>query len=458
VPERLTPLDGSFLRVETPNAHMHVAWTATFRVPDGAPAPTLRALREAVASRLRRTPRFRRRLAFPPQGMGEPFWVDDHEFDITRHVVPLGRVRETIDDARFAELCDEALSEPLNRRQPLWRIYLAPRLEGGRCGIIAKLHHALVDGKSAVEVALLLFDATPEIIAPQPSDWRPAAPPSRTRLAMDALAGGAGESLRAARGMARMAGSPIAGGARVTGTLRRAAMSVGEDLLRPAPSSFLNVPIGPRRTLVRHRAPMDELRSVKESAGVTLNDVCLAVVAGAMRELAITRGQEPRPLKAMVPVSMRTDPERDTLGNRISLVFVELPVELRSPRARLERIHAATDSFKRNGRHAGAQAVYGALGLLPDMLRTPAARAVGSARVYNLTVSNIPGPDLPIYMLGSELIEAHPVVPIAERHALSVGIFSYRDRAHFGLYADPDALPEVDELPAALSESLAALG
>ena len=450
MPERLTSLDGSFLRVETPNAHMHVAWSAVFAVPKDRSPPLLEALRGSVGARLARTPRFRRRLRQPPGGMGEPFWVDDATFDVDRHVVALSDPGEELSRAEFDTRCDAALSEPLDRSEPLWRIYLAPRLAGGKAGMLAKIHHALVDGKSAVEVALLLFDAEPDPPADEPSPWTPEPDPSRARLALELLTDGAEESLRTARSIA---GS----GPRLAGTLRRAALAVGDDLLRPAPASFLNVPIGPGRTLAHARVRMADARRAQRGAGVTLNDVCLAAVAGALRELALGRGQTPRPVKVMVPVSVRTDDERDTLGNRISLAFIDLPLQIGSARDRLLAVHAATQSFKRAGRAAGTDTVLSALGMLPSPLRGPAARAVGSARVYNLTVSNIPGPELPLYMLGCELLEAYPVVPIAEGHALSVGVFSHRKHLHFGLYADPDALPDVGRLPAALSAALLSL-
>ena len=249
MPERLTPLDGSFLRVETANAHMHVAWCASLKPPKGRPGPGLDALRAAVDARLERTPRFRRRLAFPPSGMGEPFWVDDEGFAIERHVTLLCDPDERPDARRFAALADRALSEPLDRTRPLWRVYLVPKLADGTAGMVAKFHHALVDGKSAVEVALLLFDVTPDAEPAPAPEWRPEPEPEpgTARLAMGALAGSASESLRAARGLARMAGTPRSSGVRLYDSVRRAALTVGDDLLRPAPASYLNVRIGPRR-------------------------------------------------------------------------------------------------------------------------------------------------------------------------------------------------------------------
>ena len=448
--ERLSAFDGSFLRVETANAHMHVAWSATFRVAPGRPRPSLARLRRHIDGRLELIPRFRTRLAYPPPGMGEPFWVDDPDFDVSRHVLELGLPNAELDDRRFAFLCDRVLSEPLPRDRPLWEIRLAPRLQGGRCGIVARVHHALVDGKSALEVALLLFDTDPDAAPGLPvrRNARPA--PGTARLAAGAIAAGAGESLRAARSAVRLAGEP----SRLAGTLRRAALAAGEDLLRPAPSSALNARIGPHRRLVRHTVPIDDVLIVKRRLGVTLNDVCLAMSAGALRRLALARGESPRPLKAMVPVNLRHAGDDGSLGNRISFAFIDLPLDEGSPQRRIARIHTATAAFKRGGKPAGAEAVLGALGLLPDPLRSVAAKAVAHPRVYNLTISNIPGPRTPVYMLGAELLESHPVVPIAEGHALSIGIFSHTDKLSFGLYADPEAFPQVDDLPATLDASL----
>jgi diacylglycerol O-acyltransferase / wax synthase len=234
--ERLSAIDGSFLRVESPCAHMHIAWSATFRVPAGEPQPTLTRLRRHIFGRLERVPRFRCRLAWPPPGMGEPFWVEDADFDIANHVLPLGTLGLELDDQRFELLCDSVLSSPLDRSRPLWEIRLAPRFADGRCGIVAKIHHALVDGRSAVEVAQLLFDVEPNAAADLPVPWEAPPAPGATKLAARAVALGAEESLRAARGAARLAGEPRAAASRVAGTLRRAALVAGEEVLRPAPA------------------------------------------------------------------------------------------------------------------------------------------------------------------------------------------------------------------------------
>ena len=192
---------------------------------------------------------------------------------------------------------------------------------------------------------------------------------------------------------------------------------------------------------------MDDLIAIKRSAGVTLNDACLAVVAGAMRLLAMERGDPPRPLRIMVPISVRTDDESTAGGNKISFAFIDLPLNVKSGRRRLELIHEQTEAFKRSERAAGFSTVLSALGLLPGPLRGPVARVIGSPRTFNLVVSNIPGPDESVEMLGCRMLDAYPVVPLAEDHSLSIGMFSYDDRMFFGAYADPNALPEVRDLP-----------
>jgi diacylglycerol O-acyltransferase / wax synthase len=455
MPTRLTPLDNSFLRVEGPNSHMHVAWAGLLEPHPKRPRPAVETLRAKVAARLRHLPRFRQRLAFPPLGFGEPFWVDDSDFDVASQVTGLSEGHLPVSRRRFQAMTDAVLSEPLDRARPLWHIYLVPRLEDGRTGVICKLHHAMVDGKSAVEVALLLFDDSADGEEETPDEWSPSKAPTGARLAFDSLVGDATESLRTVRDVALMAGS--SGESGLAGTFRRAALAVERDLLRSAPPSHLNVPISPERMLVTYDARMSDIARARRETGATVNDVCLAAVAGALRRLALLRGEHPRALKVMVPVSIREDEQRQALGNRISFAFIDLPVHLRSTHARLEHVQAATSEFKRSGRAAGTDAVLSMLGALPAVLKDRAARVAASPRMYNLTVSNIPGPPSPVYMLGAELREAYPVVPIADGHSLSIGMFSYLDRLFFGVYADPKALPEAETLPRALEASILAL-
>jgi len=340
--------------VETDAAHMHVAWKGIFAPrPDGVPL-TLDALRESVGGRLRDAPRFRQRLAFPLGGIAEPVWVDDESFDVRRHVMPLAPGSDRIGRRTFDELVDRALSEQLDRGRALWRILFAPTLEEGGGGLVMQAHHAMVDGKSAVELALLLLDLDPDAAPPQPdTSWRPEPAPGSGQLALE-------------------------GGMRLADTLRRAALSVGEDMLRAAPSSYVNAPIGPRRTLVHHTADINRLLEVKTRQGVTLNDVALTVVAGALRQLAMKAGRIPQPLKVMVPVSVRDADKAAELGNAISFVFIGLPVSRSRPLDRLRAIHRETTSFKRGGRAAGGKAILDSLGLMPGPVRDRAAKLAAS--------------------------------------------------------------------------------
>ncbi len=452
MPERLTPLDASFLHTETASAHMHVAWKGRFR-PDPSRAPiTLARVRAQVASRLGGAPRFRMRLAFPggwAELFAAPVWVDAEGFDLRRHVVALSTDDELLARGEFDARADAVLSSPLDRSHPLWEIHLAPRLEDGSVGLVMKIHHAMVDGKSALAVALLLLDLDPDAPEPAPpaEAWAGDRAPGPTRLAVEALVESGAEPLRALGRAARAASSPP----RLGGTLRRAALAVGEDVARSAPSSFLNPAIGPRRTLVGHTVEVQRLLDVKRAWGGSLNDVALTVVAGALRQLALLRRVAPAPMKVMVPVSRRGEDEMADMGNRIAFVFIDLPVHLRDPLARLAAIREATASFKESERASGGEALMNGLGLLPVPLQAPVARYAASARMYNLVVSNVPGPRMPVYLLGAECVEVLPAIPLSEGHALSIGVFTLRDSVCFGAYADPEALPQVRELPAALS-------
>jgi WS/DGAT/MGAT family acyltransferase len=451
---RLTSLDASFLRVETPSAHMHVAWKGRFTPPGDDAHVTVDALREHIAGRLRYAPRFRQRLARPPAGLGEPVWVDDESFAIEDHVIAFSPPGAPLATARFDALCDLFLSEPLGRDHALWCLALAPRLDDGSVGLAMKIHHAMVDGMSAVELALLLLDTRAQAPSLDPEPWVPARAPGRARLAVEALASQSGTALRLWGRAARVAAHPRSSAGRAASALRDAAVAVGGDLLRPAPESYVNPQIGPRRMLVHHTTALEPMLRARTRFGVTLNDVALAAVSGAVREHCWRAGQIPRPLKAMVPVSMRPAQEAAELGNRISFVFVDLPLDLASAEERLAAIHAATARFKREHRAEAGETVLGAIEFLPEPLKDAMARLAASPRTYNLTVSNIPGPRIPVYLLGCELREAVPVIPLSDGHALSVGIFTYRDRAAFGFHADPTALPDVRALPGLLAAEL----
>jgi diacylglycerol O-acyltransferase len=454
---RLSPLDGSFLRLDSPRAHMHVGFSGVFGAPLEGDRPTLLALRERVAGRLHDVPWCRWRLQGAPLGLSEPRWVDDREFDLAAHVLALSEPEQRVPYGELASLRDAVLSRPLDRSRAPWQIFLIPRLEDGRVGMIGKIHHALVDGIAALQIVGLVADAAPDAPSRTPGSWRPAGEQGPLGWAIDGLTQKAGDGLRALQATAAAAARPRSSARAVLRGAGRVLLAAREDILPRAPASALNVPIGSRRSLVGYHAPRTVVRAAR-SRGGTLNDVGLTVVAGALRALALRRGEPPTaPLKAMVPVSMRRADEAGP-GNRIALVYIRLPVNLASPHERLDWVRAQTARLKGSGRPEGTQTVYGMAGLLPAPLRSPLTRAMASGRSFTLTISQSPAPRGPLHMLGCELQEVFSVVPIAQEHALAIGLVRYRQELFFGCYADPDALPEARELPALLEAEMNALG
>jgi diacylglycerol O-acyltransferase / wax synthase len=451
---RLSPLDGSFLRMESSHAHMHVGWSAVFAVPDDHDRPTLGALRERVAGRLDDLGWCRWRLQSAPLGLSEPRWVNDREFDLAAHVRALSEPDESVSYERFASLRDELLSEPMDRSRALWQICLIPRLEDGRFAVLGKIHHALVDGIAALQIVNLAIDAPPD--ANGRARFATTGERTPVRWAVDELVDTARTGLKTARATASAVARPYAS---ARGAIRGglpAVLSARDDVLPQAPASRLNVPIGSRRTLVGYRAPRTLLRRARSHGG-TLNDIGLALAAGALRTLATRGGAPPTaPIKAMVPVSMRRANEAGP-GNRIAMVYIPLPVHLDSPTARLESVRAQTQKLKTSGRAESTGTLYTAAGPVPAPLRSPVVKALASPSRFNLTISQSPGPRGALHVFGSELQEVYSVVPIADWHSLAIGMVRYQGELFIGCYADPDALPDIRRLPGLLDAELQAL-
>jgi WS/DGAT/MGAT family acyltransferase len=425
---------------------MHVGWATTFRPPKDRPRPTFDDLFEHLESRLSRGRRFRQRLARVPLGLNAPLWIDDERFDAARHI-------ERARSSTLTEVIDDCLSHQLDRERPLWQLCVADHLDDGRIGVVGKVHHCMVDGIAAVELAALLLDATPEPEPPSPDRWRPGPTPA----AISRLAGGVLDQLRGdfelLRLPAKVAGSPMrALGAAAKGLgAARAAVS----MLRPAPPiPSLNAPISPFRHLATVSRPLGDLKVIKSSFGTTVNDVVLAASTGGVRRLLEQRAEPTVPLKAMVPVNVRRAGDDGSFGNQISFMFVDLPCDEPDPIRRLRAINGDTAERKDEGEARWVGDMLGAIGYLPQPVRDAVSHVVASPLIFNLTVSNIPGPSEPMYMLGCELDEAYPVVPIADRHALSIGVTTIHDQACFGVYADRELLPDADLVANAIDESV----
>jgi diacylglycerol O-acyltransferase / wax synthase len=438
--QRLSALDTSFLRVETPTAHMHVGWMATLELPDGVRELAPDALAERIAARLHLAPRFRQLVV--PAPLGEPLWADDPDFSPDRHLTVSSPVRGR---RALEQLAGEFFSEQLDRSRPLWQIAVVPRAGPGRAAVLGKVHHAMVDGIAAVELGTLLFDLAPNAALPEPVDWEPEPAEGAMRIAVDAVADGAIEQFRAARRVASLGLAPRRT-LRVAETMRRAALSIAEDVIRPAAPSFVNGEIGARRELVTECVALSRLERIKEARGVKLNDVVLAVVAGTLRRYAAVAGAEVDPLRAMIPVSVRASADAPADGNRITFAFIDLPLQEPDAARRLALVRARTQELKASGRIAGSDVLLRSMVQLPGFLKERAARLAASPRMYNLAVSNVPGPRVPLYAAGAKVSEIYPVIPISDGHAMAIGVLTYRDSLHFAAYVDPDSLPEAAEL------------
>lgn len=332
-----------------------------------------------------------------------------------------------------------------------------PRLADGRVGVVGRVHHAMADGLAAFQVAMLLLDAGSDGEVPGAGSWMAQRAPGVAWWALEPLLDGVELTGRAVRGAARAVRRPRRGARAVMSGAARVACALRDDVISRAPDSALIVGAGPRRTLIDCSAPLGELRAAKAQVGGTLNDVALTVVAGALRSLALERGEAPHALKAMVPVSIRREHEDAEPGKRISMCGVWLPLHLGSAEARLRHVRDQTENLKPTRRFTTTRALAAGLGLVPGMPRDALLGPPGSPSAFNLTVSNVPGPARALSMLGARLEEIHPVISIGQRHALSVGMFSYDDRLHFGLHADPDELPAVTRLQALLAAEVRAL-
>ncbi|MFL5842795.1 MAG: wax ester/triacylglycerol synthase family O-acyltransferase [Thermoleophilaceae bacterium] len=439
---RLTALDTSFLEVESPTAHMHVGWAALFAPPADRPKPVFEELREHIGARLGRAPRYRQKLAQVPLGLNDPVWVDDPDFDVARHV----RRAQSRD---FQAAVDEVMSEPLDRRSPLWELWLADELADGAIGAIGKVHHCMVDGVAAVELSSLMLDPTPDPPLELCQDWVPTRPPAALELVAEGVAARMAQMASLARMVPGVVSRPTSAIATAVRALRAARSSLG-----PARPAALNAPISPRRHVARARRTLDDLRAIKHEHGGTVNDVVLAAAAGGLRRFMIENGERPEPLKAMVPVSVRDAGAEADLGNRISFVFVSLPCDEPDPLIRLDRVKAAMGRRKAGGEPEGADVLLDALEYAPRAVQHVLAHAAASARTFNVTVSNIPGPSMPLYMCGCRLEEAYPVVPLADNHGVSIGMTTVAGEACFGVYADAETLPDADALAEAVVESV----
>jgi diacylglycerol O-acyltransferase / wax synthase len=453
--DRLTGLDASFLHLEDASSHMHVAGVMLFE----GPPPPYAELLDAVERRLPLVPRYRQRLAFVPLGQGRPKWVDDPHFNLRYHVRSTA-LASPGSERQLKDLAGRVFSQQLDRDKPLWEVWLVEGLDDDRFAVLSKTHHALVDGISGVDIMSVLFDTSAEPAAPtDPGDrWLPRPLPSRAQLFAEALL----ERATIPAEIGRSVKAVLRGPRRIAAGARDAAVGVGAMAwagLNPAPGSPYNRDIGPHRRFTWVRADLKDVKAIKNELGGTVNDVVLSVVAGGLGRHLRRRGRntDGLELKAMVPVSVRADVERGALGNRVAAMMAPLPVWCQEPVARLDIVSEQLKGLKSGGQAVGAQVLTELSGFAPSTIMGQASRLMARQRFFNLVVTNVPGPQFPLYLLGRRMLDPFPMVPLAKNQALGIALLSYDGRINFGLVGDFDLLWDLDELAADLEDSLAEL-
>lgn len=456
-PDRLTALDSTFLHLEDhSSAHMHVASVMVF---DGE-APTLQELIDHVIARLHLVPRYRQRLAYVPLGQGRPVWTDDPHFNPYYHIRHTA-LPKPADDAALKELAGRVFSQRLDRSKPLWEIWLVQAMSGGRFALIAKTHHALVDGISGVDITTVLFDTAREPVAPPApaTPWSAQPLPGAAKLLGEALVERSTVPAEMLRGGRRLLRRPL----RAISQIKDGLTSIGATTLAginaPAPPSPFNVDIGPHRRYTFLDADLASLKAIKDSLGGTLNDAVLASVSLALGRYlrAHDFDTEGLVLKAMVPVSVRTKAQRGELGNQVAAMWAPLPVGIENPAESLRTIAAAMEDLKKSGQAVGAQVLTNLAGFAPPTILSQAARLQARQPFFNLVVTNVPGPQFPLYILGRRLEVLYPVVPLAQRQALGIAVMSYDGHLGFGLLGDYDALPDLEAIARDLKWAISAL-
>ncbi len=450
--DRLSSIDASFLHQEGPTSHMHIGGVLVFE----GPPPDFNDYLDHVRGRLHLVPRYRQKLSTPPLETGRPLWVDDPDFNLEYHVRQTALPSPGSEEQLFL-LAGRIASQPLDRSRPLWENWLVEGLEGDRFALISKTHHALVDGVSGVDLASVLLDLEPSATPPPPDlePWQPRPEPSSA----DLVAAGVRGMVGVATGLASRAVSAATHPGTSFGVLRDAAEGIGEIVwagLNPAPQTPLNVEIGPHRRYAVVRHHLEDYKTVKNTFGGTVNDVVLTVVSGALARWLRSRGvrTEGLEMRALVPVSVRTDSHRGTLGNQLTVMRGPLPVYIRDPVARLRFVRRAMDGLKESKQAVGAATLAAVNNLAPPTVLAQASRLNFSTRLFNLLVTNIPGPQFPLYVLGRRLEDLFPLAFLPKNHALAVAIMSYDGGIDYGLLADYDALPDIDLIADGIDVSL----
>jgi len=454
--DRLSGIDASFLRLERLETPMHVGALSVFEAdplvgPDGR--FRLAEARALVASRLHLIPRFRKKVQHVPLEAGEPIWIDDDRFDIAYHV-RLSALPAPGTRSQLLALFERVQAQLLDRSRPLWELWFVEGVEDGHVAMIQKTHHAMVDGVSGVDVATVLLDFTPEPTIVDAPEWVPEPPPAPARLLIDSVKEMVVGPQAVANATRRAAEVPRWAADQVGGLVRSLATLAEGGLVAPR-VSLNDAVVGRSKRFGLVRVPLDDVKQVRRAFGGTINDVVLAGVGGGLARLLETRG-ELHPelvLKVFCPVSVRDDSQKMQLGNRVSAMFVPVPVGVPDPIERLGAISATTADLKEREQAVGAAALLGISEYAAPTLLGLAARLVHHQRLVNLVCTNVPGPQTPLYCMGARMLEAYPMVPLARNLNLGVAILSYCGQLHLGLLGDRDLWPDLDVLEAGIDDA-----
>ncbi len=468
--QQLTGLDAAFLAMETSSVYGHVGSVCVLD-PSTAPEPlTLERLQRAISERLHLVPPFRRRLAEVPFGFDQPYWIEDPDFDIEFHVRELA-LPAPGDDRQLAEQAARLHARPLDRRRPLWELYLISGLSGGRMAVYTKVHHAAIDGVSGNDILAAVLDLTPEgrDLGDVPP-WECDEEPGSISLLARSLLTLAGQPVRAARVSAAVARSlpglamsPARPKLPVVDRFipRRGESAVLSQTGLRAPRTPFNRPVGPHRRWAFCTVPLADVKEIKNAGGATVNDVVMALCAGALRRWLVDHAALPDgPLVAAVPVSVRTEEQKGTGGNRVSTMTAPLPTHLAEPADRLMHCHAAMRAAKEQHGALPADLLSDVTQFAMPALAGQAARMAARLRLvewlspFNLIISNVPGPNIPLYYAGARLMQYYPLSAIADGQGLNITVMSYEDGMHFGLIADRDLVPDLDRLAGYLVDEL----
>ncbi|MGA2209307.1 MAG: wax ester/triacylglycerol synthase family O-acyltransferase [Acidimicrobiales bacterium] len=457
--ERMSPLDATFLHVEDDVTHMHIASTLIFE----GPAPRYEDLLSMIAGKLELVEKYRKVVQFVPLNLGRPVWVDDPHFHLEYHVrhtaLPAPGSNEDL-----RRLIGRVMSQQLDRNRPLWELWMVEGLENGHWAIMSKVHHCMVDGVSGTELLSIVLDVDPDPPRPVPAPWYPREAPSKVALAVEAVGAMATspfEQMRAVRSATRVPRHAFE-------QLRHAGQGLAglSGVVRPTVASSLNGPIGPHRRYDWAETSVDDIKRVRKGLGGTFNDVVLAAITGGFRALLESRGEPvDRVLRTMVPVSVRPRDDRGVavgdgnLANKVSAMFAELPVSLADPADRLHAVSAQLANLKESRQAVAGEALTSLSGFAPPALLALGARIATKTaqRNINTVTTNVPGPQLPLYVLGRRMLAAYPYVPLAGQIRIGIAIFSYDGNVTFGVTGDYDAAPDIDVLCRGIEEDMAKL-